>query len=88
VNAVDLLQQTQISANQSHVNAEMSRKHARDTQLLAERVKLELVRVDVLADFEFESEEVKNMVDKLKGVRMRLEEAADAAVGVGGETDK
>lgn len=80
VHAGSLLKQAQVNATQSEIDGESSRKHARNALLLAENVKLELARLDVLIDFDFVDEEIKSTVEKLRGLRVRMEEAADTAV--------
>jgi polyhydroxyalkanoate synthesis regulator phasin len=63
---------------QSEIYSEKARKYARDVELQAERIKIELGRLDMLLDFDFEDSETKKLVEKVKALRKMVNDAKAA----------
>jgi hypothetical protein len=63
---------------QSEISSEKARKYARDAELQAKSIKIELGRLDMLLDFDFEDPETKKLVEKVKALRKLVNEAKAA----------
>ncbi|KAF2820243.1 hypothetical protein CC86DRAFT_459754 [Ophiobolus disseminans] len=65
----------------SQTSAEKVRKHTRDVELLRHRTAIDLERLGQLLDHEVEDEEDKELVEDVKAMKKRLEDAIGFEVG-------